>query len=58
MQSVGGSTEVKMIVDASNTISPSLLWQNITGQMLTVKVYNNSDTTKTFHVKLVFLKVA
>ena len=55
----GGSTEVKMIVDSSNRISPSLVWdRNIVGQALTIKVYNNSSTTKTFYGKLVFLKVS
>lgn len=55
----GGSTEVKMIVDSSNKISPSLVWDRyIVNQALTVKVYNNSNTTKTFYGKLVFLKVA
>ena len=55
----GGSTEVKMIVDSSNRISPSLVWdRNIVGQALTIKVYNNSNTTKTFYGKLVFLKVS
>lgn len=55
----GGSTEVKMIVDSLNRISPSLVWdRNIVNQALTIKVYNNSNATKTFYGKLVFLKVS
>jgi hypothetical protein len=57
MERDGGDTEVKMIVDSSNKISPSLLWSGIASRALTIKVYNNSNTTKNILGKLVFLKV-